>query len=144
MEATLKQFLLWCAVFFGLYGALGSAYHLYLTHHPRKVLVAVDTSFPMQAVWPQVPGTLATLQTQRYTLFGLITDKVRIHSWQSRLELGHLQPYAPRALTQMLDQHRYPEIAVADQIYVLTNAANSAALAEDKRWHIVQLQPVAP
>ena len=123
---------------------LSSAYHLYLTRHPRKVLVAVDTSFPMQAVWSQVPDTLATLQAQRYTLFGLITDKVRIHPWQSRLELGHLQPYAPRTLTQMLDQHRYPEIAAADQIYVLTNAANSAALAEDKRWHIVQLQPLAP
>jgi hypothetical protein len=140
----MKQFLLWCVVFFGLYGALSSAYHLHLTRHPRRVLVAVDTSFPMQAAWSQIPDTLATLQAQRYTLFGLITDKVRIHPWQSRLELGHLQPYAPRALAQMLDQHRYPEIAAADKIYVVTNAANSAALAEDKRWHIVPLQPLVP
>ena len=140
----MKPFLLWCVVFLGLYGVLSSAYHLHLTRHPRKVLVAVDTSFPMQAVWSQVPDTLATLQAQRYTLFGLITDKVRIHPWQSRLELGHLQPYAPRALAQMLDQQRYPEIAAADQIYVVTNASNSAALAADKRWHIVQLQPWAP
>ena len=44
----------------------------------------------------------------------------------------------------MLDRHRYPEMAVADQIYVVTNAINSTALAEDKRWHIVQLQPLAP
>ena len=140
----MKQFLLWCVVFFGLYGVLSGAYHLHLTRHPRRVLVAVDTSFPMQAVWSQVPDTLAALQAQRYTLFGLITDKARIHPWQSRLELGHLQPYAPRALAQMLDQHRYPELAAADQVYVVTNAANSAALAEDKRWHIVQLQPLAP
>jgi hypothetical protein len=140
----MKQFLVWCVVFLGLYGVLSSAYHLHLTRHPRRVLVAVDTSFPMQAVWSQVPDTLAALQAQRYTLFGLITDKARIHSWQSRLELGHLQPYAPRALTQMLDRHRYPEMAAADQIYVVTNATNSAALAADKRWHIVQLQPVAP
>jgi hypothetical protein len=140
----MKQFLLWCVVFFGLYGVLSSAYHLHLTSHPRRVLVAVDTSFPMQAVWSQVPDTLATIQVQRYTLFSLITDKVRIHPWQSRLEFGHLQPYAPRALAQMLDRHRYPEMAVADQIYVVTNAINSTALAEDKRWHIVQLQPLAP
>jgi hypothetical protein len=140
----MKQFLLWWVVFLGLYGVLSSTYHLYLTRHPRRVLVAVDTSFPMQAVWSQVPDTLAALQGQRYTLFGLITDKARIHTWQSRLELGYLQPYAPRALAQMLDSHRYPEMAVADQIYVLTNAANSAVLAEDKRWHIVQLQPLAP
>ena len=36
------------------------------------------------------------------------------------------------------------ELAAADQIYVVTNASNSAALAQDKRWHIVQLQPLAP
>ena len=144
MGATMKQFLLWCAVFCGLYGVLSSAYHLHLTRHPRRVLVAVDTSFPMQAVWSQVPDTLAAIQAQRYTLFGLITDKARVHPWQPRLELGHLQPYAPRTLAQMLDLHRYPEMAVADQIYVVTNAINSAALAADKRWHIVQLQPLAP
>jgi len=140
----MKQFLLWCAMFCGLYGVLSSAYHLHLTRHPRRVLVAVDTSFPMQAVWSQVPDTLAAIQAQRYTLFSLITDKARIHPWQPRLELGHLQPYAPRTLAQMLDLHRYPEMAVADQIYVVTNASNSAALAADKRWHIVQLQPLAP
>ncbi len=140
----MKQFLLWCVVFLGLYGVLSSAYHLHLTRHPRRVLVAVDTSFPMQAVWSQVPDTLTALEAQRYTLFSLITDKARIHPWQSRLELGHLQPYAPRALAQMLDPHRYPEMAVADRIYVVTNAAHSTALAEDKRWHIVQLQPLAP
>ena len=140
----MQQFLLWCAAFLGLYGMLSRAYHLHLARHPRRVLVAVDTSFPMQAVWSQVPDTLATIQAQRYTLFSLITDKARIHPWQSRLELGHFQPYAPRALAQMLDHHRYPEMAAADQIYVVTNATNSAALAADKRWHIVQLQPVAP
>ena len=140
----MKQFLLWCAVFFGLYGVLSSSYHLHLTRHPRKVLVAVDTSFPMQAVWSQVPDTLTALEAQRYTLFSLITDKARIHPWQSRLELGHLQPYAPRAIAQMLDQHRYTEMAAADQVYVVTNAVNSAVLAADKHWHIVQLQPLAP
>jgi hypothetical protein len=44
----------------------------------------------------------------------------------------------------MLDPHRNPEVAMADQIYVVTNAANGAALAADKRWHIVQLQPLVP
>ena len=140
----MKQFLVWCVAFLGLYGVLSSVYHLHLTRHPRRVLVAVDTSFPMQAVWSQVPDTLAALQAQRYTLFSLVTDKARIHPWQPRLELGHLQPYAPRVLAQMLDPHRYPEMAAADRIYVVTNATNSTALAADKRWHIVQLQPLAP
>lgn len=140
----MKPFLFWCVVFLGSYGVLSSVYHLHLTRHPRKVLVAVDTSFPMQAVWSQVPATLAGFQAQRYTLFSLITDKARVHPWQPRLELGQLQPYAPRALAQMLDRHRYPELAAADQIYVVTNASNSAALAAGRHWHIVQLQPLAP
>ena len=140
----MKQLLIWCAVFLGLYGGMSGAYHLHLTRHPRRVLVAVDTSFPMQVVWSQVPDMLAALRTQRYTLFSLITDKTHIHTWQPQLDLGHLQPYAPRALAQMLDQRRYPDIVVADQVYVVTNAANSTALAKDKRWHIVQLQPMAP
>src|SRR5215470_29316 len=94
----MKQFLLWCAMFCGLYGVLSSAYHLHLTRHPRKVLVAVDTSFPMQAVWSQVPDTLAAIQAQRYTLFSLITDKARVHPWQSRLELGHPPALCPACL----------------------------------------------
>ena len=138
----MKQLLIWCAVFLGLYGALSGAYHLHLTRHPRRVLVAVDTSFPMQAVWSQVPDTLAALQGRRYTLFSLITDKAKIHTWQSQLDLGHLQPYAPRALSQMLDHQRYPEMGAADQVYVVTNVAHGAALAADKHWHIVQLQPL--
>jgi hypothetical protein len=57
-------------VFFGLYEVLSSVYHLHLTRHPRRVLVAVDISLPMQAVWSQVSDTLATFQAQRYTLCG--------------------------------------------------------------------------
>ena len=41
-------------------------------------------------------------------------------------------------------RERVAELAAADQIYVVTNAANGTALAADKRWHIVQLQPLAP
>jgi len=140
----MQQLLVWCAVFFGFYAGLSGAYHVYLTSHPRRVLVAVDASFPMHTVWSQVPETLAALQARRYTLFSLITDKARVHTWQPQLELGHVQPYAPRALSQLLDHQKYPEIAAADQVYVVTNAAHSATLAADTRWHIVQLSPLAP
>jgi hypothetical protein len=136
--------LIWCLVFFGCYGGLSAAYHVYLTRYPRTVLVALDTSFPMHAVWSHVPETLATLQARRYTRFGLVTDKARVHTWQPRLDLGHVQPYAPRALAQMLDQQRYPELATAEQVYVVTNAAHSATLVQDPRWRLVQLAPLAP
>ena len=140
----MKPFVLWCAIFCGVYAGLSTAYHLFLSRHPRRVVVAVDASFPMQAVWSQVPEALATIQTQRYTLFSLITDKASIHSWQPRLALGALQPYAPRALSHLLDRNRSPELAVADQVYVITNATDRTALATDIRWRLVPLQPPAP
>ena len=137
---------LWGAIFFSLYAILGTAYHLFLVRHPRTVLVALDTSFPMQAVWSQVPDTLAAFQARRYTLFSLITDKSSLHSWQPQLTLGSVQPYAPRALEALLDPSRYPDLATADQVYVVTNAASpsTGALVAHPQWHLVQLQPLAP
>lgn len=140
----MQRFLLWCAVFLGLYAGIGFAYHVYLSRHPRKVVVAVDTSYPMHMVWAQIPATLATIETQRYTQFSLITDKARVHSWQPRLTWDARQPYAPRAFSQMLDRQTYPELAEADEVYVLTNAEPRAIAAGTLRLRFVQLQPTAP
>ncbi|MGE3535800.1 MAG: hypothetical protein AB7N91_00020 [Candidatus Tectimicrobiota bacterium] len=140
----MKPLLRWCAVFFGLYAALGTACHLYLTQHPRTVLVALDTSFPMHPVWPQVPATLAALQAYRYALFSLVTDKTSLHTWQPQLTLGSVQPYAPRALEALLDPRRYPALLSADRVYVVTNAASSPLLTAHPRWQLVPLQPLAP
>jgi len=140
----MKPLMLWCAVFFGVYASVSAAYHLFLTHHPRRVVVAVDTSFPMQPVWSQVPDALAALQAQRYTLFSLVTDKARIHTWQPHLALGSLQPYAPRTLSHVLDRGRYPDIAAADQVYVITNATDRTALPADVPWRLVPLYPLTP
>jgi hypothetical protein len=140
----MKPLLLWCAVFFGIYAGVSAAYHVLLNLHPRRVVVAVDASFPMQAVWSQVPDALAALQARRYTLFSLTTDKASIHTWQPHLQLGSIQPYAPRALAHLLDRNRYPDIALADQVYVITNATDHAALPADIPWRLVSLQPLAP
>ena len=121
----MQPFLVWCALLGSLYAGLAGAYHVYLTHYPRHVVVALDTSYPMHTVWSQVPATLATIQQRRYTQFSLITDKAKLHSWQPTLTLGALQPYAPRALVSLLDPHTYPALCTADQIYVVTNAARS-------------------
>jgi hypothetical protein len=140
----MKPLLLWCAVFLGVYASVSAAYHVLLSQHPRRVVVAVDASFPMQAVWSQVPDALAALQARRYTLFSLMTDKASLHTWQPHLQLGSIQPYAPRALAHLLDRNRYPNIALADQVYVITNATDYAALPADIPWRLVSLQPLAP
>ena len=140
----MKLLLLWCTIFFGVYASVSVAYHVFLSAHPRRVVVALDASFPMREVWSQVPETLATLQAQRYTLFSLITDKSSIHTWQPHLVLGTIQPYAPRALAHVLDRHRYPEILLADHVYVITNAIDHTALPGDVPWHLIALQPLVP
>jgi hypothetical protein len=140
----MKPFLVWCAVFFVLYTGCSLAYHTYLTQAPRQVLVAVDTSFPMQAVWDQVPEVLATIQQRRYTLFSLITDKGHLHSWQPGLRLGAIRPYAPRDLTALVDPAQTPEIEAADTIYLITNAAHLPTLPQAQRWHVVHLRSEQP
>jgi hypothetical protein len=141
---VMKQFVIWCAIFVGVWAGLSGAYHLYLTRNPRKVLVLVDTSFGMHTVWAQMPEVVERFRHRRYTVFSLITDKARLHSWQARLTLGNITPYAPRALAKMVDRQRYPEIDAADQVYIVTNASDIAALPDAKEWHVVQLCPLAP
>jgi hypothetical protein len=99
----MKPLLHWCAVFFGVYASMSAAYHIFLSQHPRRVVVAIDTSFPMQAVWSQVPDTLTALQARRY-----------------------------------------PDITLADQVYVITNATDRTALPADVPWRLLALQPLAP
>jgi hypothetical protein len=140
----MKPFAVWLAIFFGLFAGLSVSYHLYLTHNPRKVLVVLDTSFPMKTVWGQIPGMLDSFQDRRYTVFGMVTDKARIHGWQPRLNLGNITPYAPRELTKLIDRQTYPEIDAADQVYLVTNASNISALSAAKRWHIMQFHPLTP
>lgn len=140
----MPPFLRWCAVFLGLYAGLALAYHHTLTHTPRRVVVALDASYPMQAVWDQVPPVLETLQARRYTVFSLLTEKATLHSWQPTLTLGRLQPYAPRTLAPLLDVAMHQELRAADEVVVVTNAANTTALPVAKHWRVVQLQPVAP
>ena len=94
----MKPFLIWTVITLIVFGTLSGAYHLYLQTHPRKVLVAVDSSFPMKAAWSRVPRVLETIADQRYATFSLVTEKNRIHSWSAALKLGTIVPYAPRDL----------------------------------------------
>jgi hypothetical protein len=115
----MKPFALWLVIAGVLFGGMCGAYHVYLTEHPRKVLVAVDTSYPMKPVWDQVPGILKNLSAQRYARFALVTEKSKVHDWSFKLEPGKLTPYAPRDLSRLND---YPEIKEASFKFLITNA----------------------
>lgn len=122
-----RRFLAWFAATLVLFGVLGIGSHLWLSVHPRRVAVAVDTSFDMKADEPGVERALERLSQTRYAEFALFTDKVRVHGWQRELEAApSLSFYGPRDLATLADRKRFPELSQADRVLVITEASRDA------------------
>lgn len=137
----MKPFLIWLVIAVLVFGGIGGGYHAMLTRNPRKVLVAVDSSFQMKSAWPRVPELLDSLDNQRYTAYGLVTEKNPIHSWKSMLELGNVVPYAPADFSKLTGSGKYPEIDAAGQKYFITTDTAVTSNKEFKDWNILQLTP---
>lgn len=136
----MKPFAIWLAMSLLVFGSFSGGYHLYLTRNPRKIAVAVDTSFPMRTVWSQVRNRLEELTSARYTQFALLTEKGRVHSWSDTVEIGKLSPYAPRDFSGLADAATVPEVAEADERILLTNAPpDQTGPLRGDGWRVVEL-----
>lgn len=134
----MKAFMLWLAIAVSVFAGSGTGYHLYLTQHPRKVLIAIDSSFDMKPVWHQVQTILETTQYRRYTRFCVVTEKNKLHDWSaSPTDIGKLTPYAPRDFSKLIGKDKYPEIGQAQKRYLITNAAQTQ---EFDGWEIIRLK----
>lgn len=134
----MKPFFIWIVITLLVFVGISGAYHLYLQNNPRRILVALDSSFSMKSVWNQVPDILKDLEQQRYTMFSLVTEKNKIHSWSPSLNLDTLVPYAPRNFSKLLDSASYPEINEAKEKFLITN--REGAQSENMTgWTVVQL-----
>ena len=128
----MRLFAIWLAMTLAIFGLFAGCYHWYLTNHPRRILVIVESSFPMRPVWPHVQAEVRNLSDRPYTFFALVTEKERIHGWQSRPDLGTVTPYAPRDIQKFLTEvARYPELGAATEIHLLTNAAELESQSPD-------------
>lgn len=136
----MKPFSFWLAITLIVFGTFSGGYHLYLTQNPRKVMVAVDSSFPMQSVWHQVSRVLKIIGDKRYAEFSLVTEKNRIHSWSSKLKLGNVSPYAPRNFSKLVSKGNLPEIDEATETYFITNA-DASQTEKFGGWEIIYLTP---
>ena len=136
----MKPFGIWLLITLTLFGALAGGYHLYLTRHPRQVLVALDSSYPMKPVWGRVAGILDALDDRRYTRFSLVTEKNRIHGWESELKPGRAVPYAPRNLSKLADPAGYPEMEETARRILITNTPPEET-ARLEGWEIIRLEP---
>lgn len=132
----MKLFATWTLTLILSFGMLSGGYHLYLNNNPRKILVVVDSSFAMQPVWRRIPPLLEQIDRRRYSVYGLITEKSRIHGWTEQLNLGKVSPYAPRNFSG-LNEAKYPEIEDASEIYLLTNA-EASQLHDFQGWRVLQ------
>ncbi|MDX1431647.1 MAG: hypothetical protein R3286_04285 [Gammaproteobacteria bacterium] len=136
----MKPFALWLCLALAGFGALGGGYHLYLSEHPRRILVAVDASYPMRSAWPAVRAALGRIEQRPYATFSLYTEKGKVHGWADRLSAGKLQPYAPRNLAGLPTGAGAPELEQASERVLVTNAP-AAELGAFAGWRIVRPAP---
>lgn len=121
------------------FSGLGAGYHWYLGEHPRRVLVVVDSSYPMQADWSSIPRHVNQLETRRYTAFSLYSEKGLVHGWADRINYEKVTAYAPRDFTLMQSFESRNEFEQASEVVLLTNATE-AELAPFDNWQIIRLE----
>lgn len=118
----MKHFLAWLVLALASYGGLAAAYHLHLDANPRRILVVVDSSQPMQGMLGRVDVALDAIAAGRYREFALFTDRSRVHGWAGRFSPGRIKPYGPRDLSRIDKQRSRPEFDEADEVILVTNA----------------------
>ena len=117
----LKPFLQWLAFTLAGFGALGGGYHLYLTQNPTRVLVVLDSSFPMQSDLARIRGLLKEIGDKRYADFSLYTEKGIVHGWRARLNADNFTFYAPRDWSRLSSLQNNSEFSEATHTILITN-----------------------
>jgi len=118
-----------------VFGAIAAA--IVLTRPTERVFVVVDDSFPMRAVWDQVPRVLDAIEDEGYAEVALATEKDLVHSWQSTFELRVPAPYAPCDFSEI---DAYAEATEADA-RVLVTTATSCPTDVIGEWDVRLLEP---
>lgn len=102
-----------------------------------RVLVVVDSSFPMAEVWNRVPAELDEIDDQRYSEFALATEKSLVHSWSQELRLGAVTAFAPCDFDEITT---YTEVADADELILITTSTSCTTEAFSD-WTIILIDP---
>ena len=102
-----------------------------------RVLVVVDSSFPMAEVWNRVPSELDEVDDQRYSEFALATEKSLVHSWSQELRLGAVTAFAPCDFDEITT---YTEVADADELILITTSTSCSTEAFSD-WTIILIDP---
>jgi hypothetical protein len=131
-----KAFAFWLAGFVVVFGAVALIINAVRT--TDRVLVVVDSSFPMTQVWDRVPRELDRLDDERFTEFALATEKNLIHTWSPRLDLAGINPFAPCDFDEIED---YPEVGEADRLILITTNGSCETGNLTEAWSVILLEP---
>lgn len=131
----MRPLLIFLAGLLLVFGAL--ALLISASRDTERVFVVVDSSFPMRAVWRQVPAELDAIDDQSYSEFALATEKGLIHSWQDRLRFRDTSAYAPCDFSAI---DAYAEAAEAGERILLTTPG-SCPTDGLTGWQVISLQP---
>jgi hypothetical protein len=134
----MKPLAIWLAGFALLFGSYGGISHAIRSNDPQRVLVVVDSSFPMTDVWDQVAAELDRIDDRRYAEFSLATEKRSIHSWANKLTLGAIDPFAPCGFDEIV---AYPAVTEADEVLLITTEGSCERTALPSDWSVVELEP---
>jgi hypothetical protein len=134
----LKSFLQWLAFTLAGFGSLGSGYHLYLKEHPSRIVVVLDSSFPMQPDMARMRTALDEIGSRRYTEFSLYTEKGMVHGWRPELTADNVTFYAPRDWSQLSSLQNDAGISEANETILITNDPAVRKLSGD--WTVMHLR----
>jgi len=135
----MAPFLHWLAAALISFGTLAGGYHTYLDARPFRVLVIVDSSFPMKAIWPKVTSKLQEIGDRRYTEFSLYSEKNKVHDWQPVLRPDDLVAYAPRSFAKLQSMLKSSGVGDVAEI-ILVTSARTTELKEFEDWTVLSIQ----
>ena len=131
----MKPLAIWLAAVAVAFGALTAA--TVLTRSTERVFVVVDSSYPMRAVWADVPAELRSIGDRDRAEFALATEKSMVHDYGGDLSLAGVDPFAPCDLSSI---DGYPAAAEADERILVTTPASCPTDAL-VGWTVVELRP---
>jgi hypothetical protein len=136
MNGLMKRRIAWLALAVGITtGAFGGT-AAYLEANPRRVIVVLDSSYPLGGSWDSEMraarriGQSSYISGGDYAVFAAYTDKGLIHSWRPKeVALGNIQPYAPRDYERLAVLAAAPDFQAADEIFYVTTVPNQSVPA---------------
>ena len=138
----MKRFIVFISIFVVVIGAFAVFTNYFMAGSPKKILIAIDSSYSMNNSWTIINDRLKEYKDAKYTKFSLITDKFLIHSWENELKiqkLGNIKPYGPKDISVFLDTIKFHELKDADEIIIVTDEKDTKIFEKDKRYKIINL-----